>query len=297
MAPHRAFFEELIAQDPDITLFELRDALAHAEGGAGSSLIHRRFAVPPRVNIQKKSLVASERRRAKVRYQRADWLAHRLPAIGRQPERVVFIDETAVKTNLTCLRGRSLRGQRPTMDAPFGSFETKTMIAGLTHETLIAPWVTKGAMDGPAFAAYVRDVLVPEIEPGTMVILDYLATHKNKAAADDLRAPGCWFLFLPPYSPDLNPIKQAFSKLKAHLRRTEARTFTDVFDATAAICDLYDPQECLVLLQGCRICLKLNPKRFRVHTGWPPMYMAAVSCKPSHLEHLMAPTAECVGSK
>ncbi|MGJ8604828.1 MAG: transposase [Marivita sp.] len=100
-------------------------------------------------------------------------------------------------------------------------------------------------MNGPAFAAYVREVLVPEIEPGTVVILDYLATHKNKEASDALRAHGCWFLFLPPYSPDLNPIEQALSKLKAHLRRIGARTFTDVFDAIGKICDRYDPQECL----------------------------------------------------
>lgn len=130
------------------------------------------------------------------------------------------------------------------MDAPFGSWGTQTLIAGLAHDGLIAPWVIKGAMDGPAFAAYVREVLVREIEPGTVVILDNLATHKNKDAADALRAHGCWFLFLPPYSPDLNPIEQVFSKLKAHLRKVGARTFTDVFNAIGRICTLYDPQEC-----------------------------------------------------
>jgi transposase len=160
------------------------------------------------------------------------------------PERVVFIDETAVKTNLTRLRGWATRGQRLTMDAPFGSWGTQTLIAGLAQDGLIAPWVIKGAMDGPAFATYVREVLVPEIVPGTVVILDNLATHRNKEAAEALRAHGCWFLYLPPYSPDLNPIEQAFSKLKAHPRRIGARTFTDVFDAIGTICDLYDPQEC-----------------------------------------------------
>ncbi len=183
----------------------------------------------------KKSLVAAERRRAKVRQQRADWIKHRLPAIGAMPERVVFIDETAVKTNLTRLRGRTKRGERLEMDAPFGSWGT---------QTLIAPWVIKGAMNGPAFAAYICEVLVPEIAPGTVVILDNLATHRNKEAAQALRDNGCWFLHLPPYSPDLNPIEQAFSKLKAHLRRIGARTFTDVFEAIGSICDLYDPTEC-----------------------------------------------------
>ncbi len=98
------------------------------------------------------------------------------------PERIVFIDETSVKTNLTRLRGRSQRGARLTASAPFGSWGTQTLIAGLTHDAMIAPWVIKGAMDGPAFAAYVEKVLAPELEPGTVVVLDNLATHRNKEA-------------------------------------------------------------------------------------------------------------------
>jgi transposase len=149
-----------------------------------------------------------------------------------------------VKTNLTRLRGRAQRGKRLTMDAPFGSWGTQTLIAGLTPDAFIAPWVIKGAMDGTAFATYIREVLVPEIAPGTVVILDNLATHRNKEATQALRDHGCWFLYLPPYSPDLNPIEQAYSKLKAHLRRLGARSFTEVFEAIGAICDLYDPAEC-----------------------------------------------------
>ena len=139
---------------------------------------------------------------------------------------MVFIDETSVKTNMTRLRGRSKCGTRLNSSAPFGAWGTQTFIAGLTHDQLIAPWVIKGAMDGAAFAAYVREVLVPEIEPGTVVICDNLATHKNAEAAAALRAHECWVLYLPPYSPDLNPIEQAFAKLKAHLRKLGARTFS-----------------------------------------------------------------------
>ena len=120
----------------------------------------------------------------------------------------------------------------------------QTLIAGLTADALIAPWVIKDAMDRPAFAPCVSEVLVPEIEPGTVVILDDPATHRNAEATRALRDKGCWFLYLPPYSPDLNPVEQAFSKLKAHLRKIGAGTFTAVFDAIGAICDLYDPQEC-----------------------------------------------------
>ena len=130
------------------------------------------------------------------------------------------------------------------MDAPFGSWQTQTLIAGLSADALLAPWVVKGAMNGEAFATYIREVLVPEIAPGTVVVLDNLATHYNAEAAAALKAHGCWFLYLPPYSPDLNPIELAFSKLKAHLRRIGARSFTAVFNAIGQICDLYDPTEC-----------------------------------------------------
>ncbi len=179
-----------------------------------------------------------------MRKQRGDRIKRRLPAVSARPDHVVFIDETSVKTNLTRQRDWSRRGERLVMDAPLGSWGTQTFIAGLSAGALIAPWVIKGAMDGEAFAAYVEQVLVPELEPGTVVILDNLATHKNAAAARAMRKAGCWFLFLPPYSPDLNPIEMAFSKLKAHLRRIGARTFTDMFQALSEICELYSQDEC-----------------------------------------------------
>lgn len=160
------------------------------------------------------------------------------------PERLVFIDETSVKTNLTRLRGRAPLGERLFGAAPFGRWQTQTFIAGLTQDSLIAPWVIEGAMDGPAFAAYVQTQLAPAITPGTVVILDNLSTHRNAEAAKALRDRGCWFLYLPPYSPDLNPIEQAFSKLKAHLRRIGARTFDDLLTAIGDVCDLFTPNEC-----------------------------------------------------
>ena len=102
----------------------------------------------------------------------------------------------------------------------------------------------KGAMDGPVFATYVRNVLTRELTPGTVVILDNLATHRNVEAAGAIRDAKCCFLYLPPYSPDLNPIEQAFSKLKAHLRKIGARTFDDLFKAVGDICSMFSPQEC-----------------------------------------------------
>ena len=160
------------------------------------------------------------------------------------PHRLVFIDETATKTNMTRLRGRSPVGERLLGVAPFGKWNTQTFIAGLTSEALIAPWVLKGAMNRAAFDVYIETQLAPALEPGSVVILDNLATHKSPKAAEALRKRGCWLLFLPPYSPDLNPIEMAFSKLKAHLRRIGARTFDNLIEAIGNICDLYDPSEC-----------------------------------------------------
>lgn len=145
----------------------------------------------------KKSLIAAERRRVRVRWHRDDWFRHRIPVVSGQPECVVFIDETSAKTNLTRLKGWAPRGDRQIVDAPFGSWGTQTFIAGLTTEATIAPRIIKGAIDGPAFTTYVEKVLVPELSRRTVVIFDNLATHKNSAAAKAMRNVGGWFLFLP----------------------------------------------------------------------------------------------------
>lgn len=151
---------------------------------------------------------------------------------------------------MTRLRGRSPRGERLFGAAPFGKWQTQTFIAGLTANDLIAPWVIKGAMDRLAFDTYIETQLAPALEPGTVVILDNLATHRSPRAAEILKARGCWLLFLPAYSPDLNPIEMAFSKLKAHLRRIEARTFDHLIQALGDICALFSPDECRNFLKA-----------------------------------------------
>jgi transposase len=177
-------------------------------------------------------------------------MRRRQPRMRQEPHRLVFIDETAVKTNLTRLRGRAPVGERLYGTAPFGKWGTQTFIAGLTQDALIAPWVIKGAMNGPAFDTYIETQLAPALDPGTVVILDNLSTHKSQRAAEALRKRGCWFLFLPAYSPDLNPIEMAFSKLKAHLRRIGARTFDALFEALGNICDMFNPDECWNFLKA-----------------------------------------------
>jgi transposase len=188
--------------------------------------------------------MASERARAEVRERRAEWIDRRQLCMRAQPSRLVFIDETAVTTKMTRLRGRSLRGQRLVCDAPFGHWQTQTFIAGLRCAALTAPWVLDGPMNRDAFDVYIETQLAPTLEPGDVVILDNLSAHKSQRAAEALKARGAWFLFLPPYSPDLNPIEMAFSKLKAHLRARAARTFDALWQAVGDICDLYKPDEC-----------------------------------------------------
>lgn len=161
-----------------------------------------------------------------------------------EPYRLVFIDETSVKTNMTRRYGRAPKGDRLVADAPFGQWNTQTFIAGLRHDRITAPWVIKGAMNGQAFVTYIEKVLAPTLKQGDVVILDNLSVHKNKRAKAALQKRGAWFLFLPPYSPDLNPIEMAFSKLKAHLRKAKARTYDALWKTIGQACDLYSPKEC-----------------------------------------------------
>lgn len=161
-----------------------------------------------------------------------------------EPGRLVFIDETGTTTKMTRPRGRSRRGTRLEADAPFGHWKTQTFIAGLRCDGLTAPWVLDGPMNRVAFETYIKTQLAPTLNKGDIVILDNLSSHKSENAAQVLKDRGAWFLFLPPYSPDLNPIEMAFSKLKAHLKAIKARTFDDLWRSIGDICDLYTPTEC-----------------------------------------------------
>lgn len=161
-----------------------------------------------------------------------------------QPGRLVFVDETSVTTKMTRLRGRSFKGERLKAHVPFGHWGTQTFIAALRCDGLTAPWIIDKAMNRAAFDTYVETQLVPTLHKGDIVILDNLAVHKSAKAAECLKRKGAWFLFLPPYSPDLNPIEMAFAKLKAHLRKAKARTFDALWRAIGNICDLFTPTEC-----------------------------------------------------
>ncbi|MFO1210625.1 MAG: IS630 family transposase [Amaricoccus sp.] len=173
-----------------------------------------------------------------------DWVRQRQPRMQAEPQRLVFIDECGTKTNMTRSRGRARRGVRVVDDAPFRHAGSQTFIAGLRHDRLVAPWVLDGPINRAAFDAWVETQLAPTLARGDVVILDNLAVHRSPKAEAILRATGAWFLFLPPYSPDLNPIEMAFAKLKARLRRIGARTIDALWRAIGEICDLFTTEEC-----------------------------------------------------
>lgn len=159
-------------------------------------------------------------------------------------ERLIFIDETALKTNMTKASGWGPCGERLIDHAPAGRWNTQTFIAGLRHDRIDATGVINGPMDKDMFDLYVEGILAPTLKPGEVVVLDNLPVHKSTTARDILKEIGAWFLFLPKYSPDLNPIEMAFSKLKALIRKAAARTYDELWQAVGNVCKLFTDEEC-----------------------------------------------------
>jgi transposase len=196
------------------------------------------------VSALKKTLRASEQDRPDILAARAEWKNARQPIMNRERHRLVFIDETGTTTKMTRLRGRCAKGERLHSKAPFGHWKSQTLIAGLRHDGLVAPFVIDAPMNRVIFDTYIETQLAPTLRAGDVVIMDNLAAHKSPAAEAVIRAKGAWLLFLPPYSPDLNPIEMAFSKLKEKLRATAARTIDDLWKAIGNICKLFTAIEC-----------------------------------------------------
>jgi transposase len=192
-------------------------------------------------HAQKKSAHATEQDRPDVLKRRWDWFEGQLDL---DPERLVFIDETWASTNMARRYGRCRRGQRLRSGVPHGHWKTTTLVAGLRRTGMMAPMVLDGLINREAFTAYVRQVLIPELHPGDIVIMDNLSSHKTPVVAAVIEAAGAKLLFLPPYSPDFNPIELAFSKLKAHLRKAAERTIHGLWNTIGRIVDLYSPAEC-----------------------------------------------------
>tara|TARA_E500000318_G_scaffold77926_1_gene72775 strand:- start:1050 stop:1670 length:621 start_codon:yes stop_codon:yes gene_type:complete len=190
----------------------------------------------------KKTAHASEQQRPDVLRRRQAWFELQ-PDLD--PARLVFIDETGASTKMARLRGRAPRGQRCRAPIPHGHWKTTTFVGALRLEGMTAPMVLDGAMNGPAFLAYVEQVLVPTLTPGDIVIMDNLPAHKPTAVREAIEAAGAESRFLPPYNPDFNPIEMAFSKLKSFLKKIAARTKDDLWDAVGTGIDLFTAAECL----------------------------------------------------
>jgi len=156
----------------------------------------------------------------------------------------VFIDETWAKTNMVRLHGRIQRGQRLHAKVPYGHWKTMTFIGALRADRIAAPWVFDRAINGDSFLYYVREVLVPTLKPGDIVVLDNLSSHKRAAVRDAIRQADAKLFFLPPYSPDLNPIEQVFAKLKTLLRKAAERTWSATCDRIGKLLDTFTPTEC-----------------------------------------------------
>jgi transposase len=177
-----------------------------------------------------------------VQRARKEWIQAQL---GMNIEKLVCVDETWASTSMARSYGRSPRGQRCIDSAPHGHWQTTTFIAGLRHDKLTAPMVSDTPMDGEMFLAWVRQFLCPTLSPGDIVILDNLSSHKVAGVREAIAATGAAVLYLPPYSPDLNPIEKLFAKIKALLRKAAKRSVDELWQEIGRLLDTLTPNECL----------------------------------------------------
>jgi transposase len=160
------------------------------------------------------------------------------------PERLIFIDESGLSTKMARLRGWAAKGRRCRAAIPHGHWKTITFVGGLTLNGFVAPMLLDGPMDGECFLAWVEQMLAPTLRPGDLVVMDNLPAHKVAGVRQAIERRGARLLYLPPYSPDFNPIENAFAKLKAHVRKAAARTFDALEIAAAKALRQFQPEEC-----------------------------------------------------
>jgi transposase len=229
---------------PDATLEEHRRRLGLSF--SASTLCRALKALG--LTVKKKVLRAAEQDRPDVAQQRRRW---REAMPDWDPEHLVFLDETWASTNMTRRYGRSPRGRRLIMPVPHGHWKTTTFVAGLRASGLTAPLVVDGVVNGELFEAYVRQQLAPTLRAGDVVVMDNLAPHKRAGVKEAIEAAGAQVRYLPPYSPDLNPIEQAFAKLKALLRRAGERTVEGLWRLLGQLLDEFSPEQCRNFFRHC----------------------------------------------
>jgi len=234
-----------LAEKPDLTLNAMLAELA-GRGVVVSCDTLWRFLKREGISFKKNRV----RRRAEppdVARRRAWWKRHQAKI---DPARLVFIDETWAKTNMARIHGWCRRGAPLKARVPHGHWRTLTFLAALRHDGITAPCVIDGPINGASFRAYVEQFLVPMLKPGDVVVLDNLGSHKSAAIRNAIRAVGARLFYLPPYSPDLNPIEQVFAKLKTLLRKAEARTVEGVWRTIGNLLTCFTPGECANYLRN-----------------------------------------------
>lgn len=184
---------------------------------------------------------AAEQERPDVAEARAIWKAGQK---SLDPAKLVFIDETGTSTKMARLYGRAKRGRRVIGRVPWGHWKTVTFVAALRHDGINAPFVIDCPMNSPIFVEYLRQCVAPTLEPGDIVVIDNLPAHKSEEVREVIEATGAELRYLPPYSPDLNPIEQSFAKLKAYLRKAGQRTVSGLYDEIGKALELFQPTEC-----------------------------------------------------
>lgn len=205
--------------------------------------------VPSRgTDSKKKTLIAAEQEREDVARMRSAWKRNQQQI---DPERVVFIDETWAKTNMTRTYGRSLCGTRVIQRVPSGRWETTTFVGALRANGFVAPLTSDGPINGQLFLAWVQQHLAPTLSPGDVVIMDNLSSHKVAGVREAIEKTGAELRYLPPYSPDLNPIELAFSKLKKLLRDGAERTIDKLWNLCGRLLDQFTPTECRNYFKHC----------------------------------------------
>jgi len=238
---HAEFILAQLEEQPDLTILELREKIRERHGvGFGHATIWR-FLARHKITRKKKTGHASEQEREDVAEAREAWFEGQLDL---DPSKLVFLDETAVSTNMARRFGWAPRGQRCRMSVPFG-WKTKTLVAALRWDRIDAPMTIDGALDGASFLAYVEQVLAPTLSAGETVLMDNVRTHKVAGVKEAIEAKGAHLVYLPPYSPDFDPIEESFSKIKSILRRIAARTVDAPEAAVGEALQSFTPQECM----------------------------------------------------
>jgi transposase len=194
-----------------------------------------------RLHAQKKTAHAEEQERPDVLIRREAWFERQTDL---DPACLVFIDESWAGTNMARRYGRCRRGERLRMSIPHGHWKTTTLIAGMRLDGIVAPFVIDCPVNRDIFETWVERVLIPELRPGDTVIMDNLSSHKGPRVREVIEAAGATLLYLPPYSPDFNPIENVFSKLKALLRKAAPRTIEALWNTIGTLVDLVTPNEC-----------------------------------------------------